>query len=110
MMELDDLALAAALKEDHETLAASAPVPPPALVFWRATIRARADAARVAERPITFAQSFAATCVIAVALMAVGAIWNEMPSLVTQHALMIVLTLAFCLLVAPIAVFVALSD
>lgn len=109
-MEFDEIALAAALREDHEALAASAPVPPPELVFWRATIRARADAARVADRPITFAQSFAATCVIAVALMAVGAIWNEMPAIVTQHALMIVLTLAFCLLVAPIAVFVALGD
>jgi hypothetical protein len=102
--------LAALLRADHDALCASAHVPPPGLVWWRSTIRARAEAARVAERPITFAQSLATTCVIALALALVGATWHAMPEVIAQHALVLVLALALCLLVAPIAVFVALGE
>ena len=109
---LDDLEtdLAALLQADHEALCAAAHLPPPGLVWWRSTIRARADAARVAERPITFAQSLATTCVIALTLALVGAAWESMPEVIAQHALVLMLALAFCLLLAPIAVFVALGD
>jgi len=105
-----DAELAALLREDHEAVAAAATVPASGLVWWRATIRARAEAARIAERPITFAQSLAATCIIALALAVVGAAWHAMPDVIVEHALLLVVAVALCLLVAPIAVFVALGD
>jgi hypothetical protein len=108
--DVDAAALAAALRDDHDALCQAAHVPPAGLVFWRSTIRARAEAARIAERPITLVQSLATTFVIALALALVGAVWQAMPDVIAQHALVLVLGVALCLLVAPIAVFVALGD
>jgi len=102
--------LAAALREDLESLSAGAPVPPAGLVWWRSTIRARAEAARIAERPITLAQTVATTCVIALALGMIAAAWRVAPDIVLQHAVALVCAVAFCLLIAPIAVFAALGE
>ena len=49
-----DLALVMrALHEDRESLCREAQPPAAGIVWWRATIRARADAARMATKPIT---------------------------------------------------------
>ena len=49
-------AVGAALAADRETLLAEATVPDSGLVWWRAQLRARREAAKVAGRPITAAQ------------------------------------------------------
>jgi hypothetical protein len=97
------------LRDDHEGLCRTAHVPDAGLVWWRATIRARAEAARVAEQPIAVAHSIAGASVIGLAC-ALGALaWRTMPELILQYAVPLVATLALCLLVAPLAVVLALA-
>jgi len=77
----DVLAVVAVFQEETETEAegARARVPDSALVWWRAQLRARQDAARVAVRPITVAQSvaFAVTVGVAGALFGATASWFQ---------------------------------
>ena len=98
-----------ALCEDHDDLCRAAPVPDGGLVWWRATIRARADAARVAEQPIAIAHSVAGASVIGLACALGVLAWRAMPELILQHAVPLLATLALCLLVAPLAVVIALA-
>jgi hypothetical protein len=108
--DAEAVAIAGALRDDYESLCRGAQVPPAGLVWWRATIRARAEAARTAERPITFVQSLAATCVIALVCALVAAAWSSLPDIIVQHAMLLVAALAIGLLVAPLAVLVALGE
>ena len=108
--DADAETLTAALREDFESLSELAELPPAGLVWWRSTIRARAEAARIAERPITLAQTMATACIIALALGMIAAAWRAAPEIVLQHAVALVFAVAFCLLIAPIAVFAALGE
>jgi len=69
--------LAAALQEDRDAAWAEAPVPPASAVWWRAQVRAREEAARLAARPIAVIQAVAAVCVFAasVALAPAASAW-----------------------------------
>ena len=60
--------IAQTLSEDYETASAHARLPSAGLVWWRAEIRARLEAGRVASRPITAVQMITAACGIGVAL------------------------------------------
>jgi len=60
-----DLAdVAAALLSDQEMARREARVPPAGVVWWRAQLRAREDAARAAGRPVAFIQGVAASVVV----------------------------------------------
>src|SRR2546425_8680197 len=66
----DVVTVAVALREDafcarHEINAAR--LPSAGLVLWRATIRARAEATRVAQRPLTVPHGIAGACPVGVA-------------------------------------------
>jgi hypothetical protein len=52
----DVAAIGAVLEQDCETLRAEAALPDSGLVWWKAQLRARREAAKVAGRPITAAQ------------------------------------------------------
>ena len=106
----DERALADLLRADAEWLGHDAPVPPAGLVWWRATIRARADAARAAERPIAAAQTFAAACLIALTIGAIASTWRSLADLLVQHVVVAMLGVVVCLLMAPIAVLVAIRE
>lgn len=54
------------LLEEAEAVRQDARVPPAAVVWWRARLRAREEAARVALRPISIAQGVGAVFVVAV--------------------------------------------
>src|SRR6058998_3237805 len=56
----ETLKLARLLQDDQRALCEHAPVPSAGAVWWRATIRARAEAARTAGQPITLLQGIAA--------------------------------------------------
>jgi hypothetical protein len=107
--DADVIAIERALREDHEELCRAAHVPDAGLVWWRATIRARADAARVAEQPIAVAHSIAGACIVALVCALGGVAWRTMPDLILQHAVPLVAAVALCLLVAPLVVFLALA-
>jgi len=106
----DERFLAEVLRDDYESLCGAAHVPPAGLMWWRATTRARADAVRTADRPIVAAQTFAVACLIALAIGAVASTWRTLPDVVVEHALVAMLGVVVCLLVAPIAVLIAMGD
>jgi hypothetical protein len=64
----DLTASAAALLDEHESAWGEARVPPSVVVWWRAQVRAREEAARAAARPIAFVQGVAASCALWVAI------------------------------------------
>src|SRR5262249_60522240 len=94
---------------------------PAGTVWWRATIRARAEAARGVAQPITLAQGIATACAIGLAFGLAGIAWRGLPlasfsdlvvsidarreefaaasALVLQHALPLALGLAACLVI-----------
>jgi hypothetical protein len=129
----DVVDVASALRDDAFDARHEARVPSAGLVWWRATIRARAEASRVAERPLTVAQGIAGACAVGVACGLAGVAWQSVPrfqrigeivatldastlqftstsATILQHALPFLLGLGACLLIAPIAVYLVLSD
>jgi hypothetical protein len=64
----DVVAVAAAMQEEHSLACQQAHVPSAGLVWWRAELRARQEAARKAARPMTLVQGVAAACGLAALL------------------------------------------
>jgi hypothetical protein len=75
----DLLIVAGALLDEHECAWAEARVPPSALVWWRAQVRGREEAARAAARPIAFVQGIAASCAVWIAISLVRAFPPAVP-------------------------------
>ena len=129
----DTLTVALPLLMEGEAAYAAAQVPSSGVVWWRAQMRARREAERAATRPITIVQGIAVAC--AVLLLAAGTVW-ENPLLPSWRALLQRLTgsvessaislvnisawspwglipwvaLALLVLVAPLAVYFAVTD
>jgi len=123
----ETLELARLLQDDQKALCAEAPVPSAGAVWWRATIRARAEAARAAGQPITLLQGIAAATAVGLFVALVGAWWRAVApggtwierfdGIVSRSGsvppalfLSLLLVLAACLIVAPIAVYLATAD
>ena len=71
-----DLALVSQLlKTDHAAMVAEANVPSAGQVWWRAQMRARAEAAEAAARPLFVAQAVACAAVIGVLVALVTWLW-----------------------------------
>jgi hypothetical protein len=128
--------VASALQSDRRAACREAHVPAAGMVWWRATIRARADAARTATQPISVAQGVAGACAVGIACAAAGAAWQSVQwlawtgrlgelgshlesrrvaiasasSLALEHGPMVLLTLAACIVLAPIALYITLAD
>lgn len=118
----DVLVVAAAMQEDRDATWREANVPSSGQVWWRAEMRARHEAIRAASRPITFAYVAAAS--IALTLMAIVS-WFAWPALhdfvsaiaSTQESelsspvtLPLLVALGALLVVAPVALYLVLSD
>jgi len=67
-----------ALREDYEEACAGAKVPSAGTVFWRASIRARADAARKVDQPMTLAACVATAAVIGAGVAMAGIAWPSL--------------------------------
>src|SRR5512140_1770898 len=65
-------AIEAALRAEGEAARRTAVVPSAALVWWRAQLRARQEAARAVTRPIAIAQGLAVACSAGLALGIAG--------------------------------------
>ena len=114
--------VACALQTDHERRWQDARVPSAGLVWWRAEMRARAEATRAAARPMVVAEGIAAVCavVFAATLFGLALPWvlssngwlNEATTIMRTPAfgLPLVLALGACIVLAPVAVYLALSD
>jgi hypothetical protein len=125
-------AIAGALRRDHAAALGEAQVPSAGAVWWRATIRARAEATRTVSQPITMLQGIAGACAVGLTAAFAGGAWRWMQtftgagdfivrldarrediaaaSALLHYALPLTLGLAACLVVAPLALYFALSD
>lgn len=129
----DLVTIASLAREQYVEMHREAQVPSAGQVWWRAAVRARAEAAEAATRPMTWIHGVAAACAVGLAAVAIGAAWPSVSqafqegtwwlsavqvdlSSVTAAAAAIVrpsipLLLAGTFLVlAPIALYFALSD
>jgi len=123
----ETLELARLLQDDQKALCAAAPLPSAGAVWWRATIRARAEAARAAGQPITLLQGITAATAVGLFVALVSAWWRSVApggawfehvdELVSRSAsvpvplvLSLLLVVAACVIIAPIAVYLATSD
>jgi len=131
----DLLTVVRALQDEQARAWREASVPAAGLVWWRAQIRARAEAARAVSQPMTFVQAVAvvAGAAVALALIRMGWPWfqgwlNRASSLTTlarllpeadrlsvatvlrEPTLLVGAGLMVCLVLAPIALYLALAD
>ena len=127
----DLAAVAAALGDDWDAAADVPPLPAADVVWWRAQVRARTDAARLAARPIAIVQGVSAATAAGVALAVItfakapvteSARWftTEVSSWIPQLALHVqaatlvlpalVLGVGVWLALVPVAVFLASDD
>ena len=116
------------LRAEHRTLCDRAHPPAAGVVWWRAERRRRDEAARTAARPITVVHAVASACAagVAVALLQLLTPWLRQwisaagglarllewdPSnLPAGYITMLALVALASLVVAPLALYVALSD
>ena len=110
------VALAQQIRAEFEHTTHQARVPTAEIVWWRAQMRAREEAARKAARPILFTQALAVAALIGLLVSVAGRLTLPALSLLEWSPLSaglpvvyIVIAAAFCLVIAPIAVFVALA-
>ncbi len=130
----DTATIAPLLRADYLALRHQAPVPSAAHVWWRIMMRARMDAAREATRPATMAQGVAAAAAVGLLAALAGIVWPWVVAVLSwtagalTHAdpaaaqagvvliallgrsLPLVIGAALCMLIAPVAVYLALSD
>jgi hypothetical protein len=121
--------VARALHDDRAVLMREAHPPTAGMVWWRATIRARAEAAHTAMQPITLVQGVAGASVAGATAALVTLAWRWMEPadrignllsrlaldrgaapFTIEHALVAVIAVAACLVLAPLALYFTLAD
>ena len=128
----DVLEVAGSLQDDYRSAIGEVQVPSASLVWWRAELRARHEAARTAARPITIVQAFAAASAVGVVLALAGLLvpviqgWfgalattllgfppagaGALPVAGLPIGLPAILGIGCCLILAPLAVYFILSE
>jgi hypothetical protein len=114
----DVLVVASLLREDQAAVR-ELEVPAAAQVWWRAAIRARAEAAQDAARPMIWLQGLAGACVSGLGVALVSLAWPSIHSSVAGTAplllepirqqLPLAVAVGVVLLAAPIAFYVAVT-
>lgn len=110
----DVVSIVSALRMDREALA-EVPVPAAGQVWWRAAIRARADAADAAARPMIWLQALTGAAAVGIVLAGISMMWPTLtgtlrllPDLASmQGALPLLLIAAIGVIAAPIAFYLA---
>jgi hypothetical protein len=130
----DVVAVARLLSADHEQARHDVRVPAAGQVWWRAAVRARLEAARTAARPLTWLEGVAGACAIGLGVAVVGFTWPSLLKLAgwlrshapaagfgvfdvtavtaaaVQSSLAVAFIIAACIVLAPVAIYFALSD
>ncbi len=107
--------LAQEVREEFERTRSEARVPTPEIMWWRAQMRAREDAARRAARPILFTQALAIAALLGLLISLAGRL--TLPSLAfgdvslstSLPLVRVAVAAACCLIVAPIALYFVLA-
>jgi hypothetical protein len=118
----DVLAVATAMREDHDATWQDASLPSSGQVWWRAEMRVRQEAIRAASRPITVAYGVAACAALVVVGAAGWFAWPaihelassigsaQAPTLTSPLTLPLLVALGALLVIAPVALYLVLSD
>jgi len=126
----DLVTVARALHEDREAACREAHPPTAGMVWWRATIRARAEAAHTAMQPITVLQGVAGACVAGATAALATTAWRSADAAARlgdlfsyfafqrggfagfgfEHALVVLVGVVACLVLAPVALYITLAD
>ena len=125
--------VARALHDDREYLCREAHPPAAGMVWWRATIRARAESARTVTQPISILQGIAAACVAGAAAGLLTVAWQSWhwidrigelavqlesrradiataSAIAAGHGLPLLLAVAAGIVLAPLAIYLTLAD
>ena len=108
------VALAEEIRREFEHTRQHARVPTAEIVWWRAQMRAREEAARAAARPILFTQALAVAALIGLLVSVVGRLtlpvmsWAGVPDLSSRLPLVAIAAVCW-LIVAPAALYFAFS-
>ena len=110
------VALADQIRREFAHTQQHAHVPTPEIVWWRAQMRAREEAARTAARPIFFTQALAVAALIGLLVSVVGRLtlpvmsWAGFPELPAALPILPIAIAVGCwLIVAPAALYFAFS-
>jgi hypothetical protein len=127
----DAVTVACVLQEDAQAARRDVQVPAAGQVWWRSAIRARVEAVQAAERPMTWLHGLAGACAAGLVAALISVVWPSVaawlaarswtvsPSLVEsgelfvstmQRNLPVALAIAACVILAPIAVYLATND
>jgi hypothetical protein len=119
----DVLAVAAAMREDHDATWREADIPSSGQVWWRAEMRARQQAIREASRPITIAYGVAAVAALMLAVTVSWFAWPvvhdyvssvvataQTPALASPLTLPLLVAFGALLVIAPVALYLVLTD
>lgn len=122
------------LRDDYLAMSADVQVPLAGQVWWRAAVRARLETAQAAARPITWMHGVVGAGVAGLLVALVGMAWPSLlgyaatafTSLLPQtsidartsalllrlvrETLPLLIVVAVCILIAPVAVYLATSD
>jgi len=129
----DLVEVAHALHADRAALCREAQPPAAGMVWWRATIRARAEAARTATQPISILQGVAGACLVGAGAGVLTIAWQSLrwlerlgdlavrlesrrieiasaTTLASGHGVSILVAVAAGLVLAPLALYITLTD
>ena len=128
------VAVAILLREDREISQHDVHVPAAGQVWWRAAVRARLDGAHAAARPLTWAHGIAGASAVGLCIGVLGIVWPtidraaawvgsyassvgpaaftiiELVSAAVQRSLPFAIAAAAGMVLAPLALYLALSD
>lgn len=114
----DVVRVASLVHEEFDRTQLHASVPTAEIVWWRAQMRARQEAARTAARPIVFTQALALAALIGLLVSFLGRLslgmstwrWTELATLPAEiPVLPVALALGAWLVLAPVALYLAFS-
>jgi len=74
---MTDQELEQLLRENDQDICRDAKIPSAGLIYWRASIRARCEAARKVEQPFTIVQGIAAASVAGIGVALGGFAWQS---------------------------------
>ena len=130
----DVVSVADLLSIDQERSRSEVRVPAAGQIWWRSAVRARLEAAHAAARPMTWFHGVAGACALGLTVALVGIAWpsvrgvaawlatymfvagsgiGEVAAFVTavlQKSLPLVFVIAACIVLAPVALYFALSE
>ena len=106
----DLVEVADALYDERDEAMRAAHLPPSGAVWWRAQLRARQDAARTARRAISVIQAVVVAIAVAIVAAIGGFAWIPAAIAGVHWSLPLILALATPLALAPVAVYLAVTE